>query len=195
MKNFKEFIKEQNENTLDEGFVDALKSLGKGLLHYSGAALGAVGGGIKSGFRAIAGGKDEGGHGHNSHKYDTWKRDARADADRYPAGRPGLPALCQRRRQRGQRVQDADHCLPQRFGCTAAGCGRSGGRGRECPQSRYLQRPAGRAGQHHQAAGGQCHRGSGPHRQPDAGTAGGAAQGRRAGHPDGYHLLHPQLGA
>ena len=81
MKNFKEFIKEHNENTLDEGFVDALKGLGKGLLHYSGAALGAVGGGIKSGFRAIAGGKDSDGH-HHGHKYDTWKRDARADADR-----------------------------------------------------------------------------------------------------------------
>ena len=109
MKNFKEFVKEQNENTLDEGIMDMLKGLGKGIVGAvkgigkggaigarligkgamgtakgAGAIGGALAGGAKAGFRVIGGGGG-GESGHSSHKYDTWKKDAKEDAEKNAA--------------------------------------------------------------------------------------------------------------
>jgi len=89
MKNFKEFVKEETENTLDEGIMDMLKGLGRiigkgieGTAKGAGMLGGALAGGAKAGFRAVGGG---GGGDHSSHKYDTWKKDAKEDAEKNTA--------------------------------------------------------------------------------------------------------------
>jgi len=81
MKNFKEFIKEETENTLDEGIMDKLKGLartiGKGIVGTAkGAGMlgGALAGGAKAGFRAVGGGSGGDGGGYNDGRsYDKGK--------------------------------------------------------------------------------------------------------------------------
>ena len=106
MKNFKEFVKEQNENILDEGIMDMLKGLGKGIVGAvkgigkggaigarligkgaigtakgAGAIGGALAGGAKAGFRVIGGGGG-GESGYNDGRgYDKGKKSGEKEGE------------------------------------------------------------------------------------------------------------------